>query len=142
MTAPELITRVTALKLPKNSFIIFGAGPLALAGLREAGDVDMQVTPETYYLLKRRGWKIRVKGPKDKPLVHADFEAHQNWDFCSYQPSFEHLLATATIVDGVPFMALEEVRKWKASDNRPKDLADIELIDAYLKSRDNESITL
>ena len=57
---------------------------------------------------------------------------HNNWDFSHYSPTLEQLLETATVIDGVPFASLEEVRKWKAGGERPKDVADLALIDAYL----------
>jgi len=107
---------------------------MALAGIRESADIDMLVSPELFADLKTAGWKVLHKAPGDEPLVYDDFEAHADWSFSSYQPTLNQLLETATIVDGVPFAALGEVRKWKASSGRSKDLADIALIDAYLKT--------
>jgi hypothetical protein len=37
------------------------------------------------------------------------------------------------VIDGIPFASLEEVRKWKIASGRPKDIADIKLIDEYLQ---------
>lgn len=41
MTGQEIIAKVKKLKLPKNSYVVFGSGPLAAAGIREADDIDM-----------------------------------------------------------------------------------------------------
>jgi len=77
------------------------------------------------------------KGGNDKPLTYNDFEAHDNWNFSSYQPTLQQLRETAMIVDGIPFASLEEVRKWKLSFGRPKDLRDVELINSYLSKTQN-----
>ncbi len=132
MTGNEIVTKVKALGLPENMYIIFGSCPLAIAGIREANDIDMMVSPKLFEQLKLTGWQELHKDSNDIPLTHDVFEAHTNWDFSSYSPSLEELLATATVIDGIPFASLEEVRKWKACGQRPKDVADLALIDAYL----------
>lgn len=135
MTGQEIIKAVKAQDFPAGSYIVFGSCPMALAEIRQSSDIDMLVTPELYQELAQKGWKKIVKAPGDEPLTSGDFEAHTNWSFSSYQPTLDHLLNTATVVDGVPFASLEEVRKWKQSSGRPKDLTDIELIDDYLKNK-------
>lgn len=135
MTGQDIITAVKKLGFPTGSYIVFGSCPMALAGIRESSDIDMLVTPELFEQLKKQGWKKLVKAPGDEPLIYGDFEVHANWDFSSYQPTLSHLLNTATVVDDVPFASLQEVKKWKASSGRPKDVADIKLIDDYLGAR-------
>ena len=131
MKKEEILSKVKALNLPEKSYVVFGSCPLALAGLREANDIDLLVSDETFKLLKSCGWKQIQKGLNDNPLVHDVFEAHKNWNFSSYSPTLEHLLKSPTVIDGIPFASLEEVRKWKASSRRPKDIVDIELIAGF-----------
>ena len=38
-----------------------------------------------------------------------------------------------TVIDGIKFMSIEEVRRWKALLDRSKDQVDILLIDKYLE---------
>ncbi len=135
MKKQAVIDKVKSLGLPVGEYVVFGAAPMAIAGLREAGDVDMLVSPKLWQDLQAAGWALLDKGGKDKPLTYDVFEAHENWDFSTYSPTLKHLLATADAVDGVPFASLHEVRKWKAAWGRPKDLADVALIDAYHASR-------
>ena len=132
MTKEEIIAKVKGLNLPKSSYVVFGGAPLTIAGIRESNDIDMMVTKEVLAQLEKAGWKEFKKGRDDKPLTYDVFEAHDNWNFSSYNPTLEQLLASATVVDGIPFASLDEVRKWKMASGRPKDLADIELIDKYL----------
>lgn len=134
MTKEEIVEKVKTLGLPEYSYIVFGSCPLAAAGIRETNDIDMLVSPETFEKLKAAGWQELHKNENDKPLIRDVFEAHKNWNFSSYNPTLVHLLASATVIDGVPFASLREVRKWKLSSGRPKDLRDIKLIDAYLKT--------
>lgn len=132
MTAKEIIEKVKTLNFPAGSYIVFGSCPMALVGIREAQDIDMLVNKVCFQKCHEMGWKELIKSPADKPLVFEDFEAHPNWNFSHYKPTLEHLLATADIVDGVPFASLAEVRKWKVGSGRPKDLVDIKLIDDYM----------
>lgn len=132
MTGKEIIAKVKELNLPDGSYVVFGSCPMALADIRESGDIDMLVSKEVFEELKAKGWKLIDKGKKDKPLAKDDFEAHKSWEFSAYSPTLEHLLSTADIIDNVPFASLVEVRKWKVASGRPKDLEDIKLINRHL----------
>jgi len=131
MTGQEIIEKVKALQLPQGEYIVFGSCPLAVAGLREANDVDMLVSKKLLKELEQRCWQQITKASDDKPFTHDVFEAHDAWDFDGYSRTLEQLLATADIVDGIPFASLAEVRAWKEASGRPKDLKDIELIDTH-----------
>jgi hypothetical protein len=132
MTKQEIIDKVKSLNLPAGEYVVFGAAPMAAAGLREANDIDFLVTPQLLEKIKQQPeWHQVHKGPKDEPYENGIFEVHANWDFSTYAPTLEHLLKTATYVDGVAFASLQEVRKWKAAWGRPKDLRDVALIDSY-----------
>lgn len=135
MTGQEIIEKVKSLNLPEGQFVVFGACPLAVAGLRETGDIDMVVSSSVLEELKKRGWKQITKGEDDKPYTHDIFEAHDKWGFGVYPRTLEQLLATADVVDGIPFASLQEVRAWKAASGRPKDLGDIKLIDNHLEAK-------
>lgn len=132
MTGPQVVAKVKELGWPAGSYCVFGAAPLAAAGLREANDIDFLITPALLEELKQQpGWHQVHKGPKDEPYENGIYEVHANWDFSTYAPTLEHLLESATYVDGVPFAALDEVRKWKLAWGRPKDMQDVALIDAH-----------
>ncbi len=132
MTKQEIVAKVKELDLPDGSYVVFGSCPLAAAGIREAKDIDLLVSKGLFAELKKAGWRVLHKSPTDKPLTHDVFEAHDNWNFSSYSPTLKDLLSTATIIDGVPFASLQEVRKWKLASGRPKDLTDVKLIDNHL----------
>ncbi len=137
MNGKDIIAKVKALNLPDGSYVVFGSGPLAAVGIRDANDVDLYVTPAVLRTFKKKGWQQVHKGPGDEPYTHDIYEAHDNWNFSPYSPSLEHLLDTAMIIDNVPFASLEEVRKWKFGSGGTKHLRDVELIDHYLKATTN-----
>lgn len=134
MTARQILGAIMNLNWPLGSYVVYGSAPMAMVGLREAGDIDFFVSKELFEVLQKDGWKQITKSPTDKPLTSGDFEAHDNWNFSHYKPTLEHLIATADIIEGIPFANIHEVRKWKAGSGRPKDHTDIVLIDAYLKA--------
>lgn len=132
MNGLEIVARVKKLGLPAGEYVVFGSCPMAMAGIREAHDIDILVSPTVLHQYKKAGWKQANKGPNDKPLTHEVFEMHDQWNFSSYKPTLDHLLETAQYYDDVPFASLEEVRKWKIASGRPKDLIDISLIESHL----------
>ena len=135
MTSEEIIAKVKSLNLPKDSFVVFGSCPMTIAGIREANDIDLLVSPQVHEKLRLAGWQVKHKGPNDNPLLHDVFEAHENWDFSPYSPTLRHLLGSAVIVEDIPFASLEEVRKWKAATTEPKHQDDIKLIDLKLMNK-------
>lgn len=138
MTGTEIIARVKALHLPEGQYVVFGSCPIALAGLREANDIDMLVSSQLLQDLAKQGWQQIDKGDQDKPFTYDVFEAHDSWNYASYNPTLQQLLATAKVVEGIPFVSLQEVRQWKVVSGRPKDLQDVALIDNYLQRGDHE----
>jgi|SRR5581483_11716072 len=135
MTGQEIIERVKALNLPADSYVVFGSCPLALAGIREAQDIDLYVRPEVLERFIQAGWKQVDKGPGDKPHVSGVFEAHTTWGFSPYAPTLIQPLQNADVFEGVAFASLKEVRKWKVASGGKKHEADVHLIDDYISKK-------
>lgn len=138
MQKEEIILKLKTLGFPKNSYVVFGSCPMTMAGLRAAKNIDLLVSKELFEKLRQDGWQEVYKNSNDKPLAYGVFEAHDNWNFSSYSPSLEQLLVSASVIDDIPFASLEEVRKWKVASGRPKDLADIQLIDRQVIDAEQE----
>ena len=134
MTKKDVLAKIKTLHLPKGSYIVYGAAPFAIYGIRDVRDIDMLVSSELYEILEKKGWEKVQKGPKDEPLTYDIFEAHNTWEFSPYAPTFEELLSRAVECEDVMFASLEDVRKWKEASGRPKDIIDLKLIDDYLAS--------
>lgn len=133
MTGFEIIQKVKYLDFPQGSYVVYGSGPLALVGIREANDIDMLISQELYDTLRKKGWHMVNKGPLDKPVVKDDVECHPNWNFSMYRPTLEELLSRATIVDSVAFSSLQDVRKWKLDHDHSNRDEVLKQIDDYLK---------
>lgn len=132
MTKKDVVSKVKSLMLPQGEYIVYGAAPFAVYGIREANDIDLLVSQKLFEQLKSQGWEQITKGPKDEPVTKDIFEAHNTWEFSPYAPTVSELLSRATVVEGIPFASLEDVRKWKETSGRPKDLVDLQLIKDFL----------
>ena len=112
-----------------------------MAGLRESNDIDLFVSPTAISTLIEKGWVKNTNKP-GLPYTYNAFEAYTSWDFGQYWPALQHLLKTADYIDGVPFASIEEVKKWKVTCNRPKDIRDVKLIDQFLVNQNLPSTSL
>lgn len=133
----DIFAEVKRLNLPLGQFVVFGSGPLAARGIRATSDVDLFTTSALYASLKAGGWQEKVK-PVDAGglyLAHGIYEADDTWHYGDYDPTPEELIAKADVIQGVPFAPLVEVLKWKRAFGRPKDIADVGLIQAYMQAR-------
>jgi len=104
-------------ELPKKDFAVFGSGPMYVAGLREQiNDVDV--------ICRGEAWE------KSK-----DLEKHDQIDFFnSWMPgkwNVDDLIDQAEEIDGMKFVQLKEVLKWKKIASRDKDKEDIEILETH-----------
>jgi len=121
--------KLATLQLPESSYIVVGSGILSALGIRESGDIDLVVSEEVFRSFGEQGWEQGFWG--DDPVFRKDiFDACNVW----YGETVEDLLAKAQIVDGVPYLSLDDVYEWKKQKGREKDLRDLALIDEYRKS--------
>ncbi len=131
----DVIAEVKKLDLPLGQYVVVGSGIMAQLGLREANDVDIAVTPNLHTTLRTSGgWEEEERYGKiflKKETV--DIIPRLDWE--SYSTTTEEAIASAIIIDGVPFMNLTELLKFKRALGRAKDLSDIALIEEYLARR-------
>jgi hypothetical protein len=85
-------------------------------------------TTELYKRLKADGWSVKHWDSGAEYLTRGIFEVDDSWDYGTYNPSPEEVIARAEMIDGIPFAPLGEVLKWKKAFGRKKDEADIRLI--------------
>jgi len=128
----QLIVKLSALGLPPDDFAVFGSGPMMAHGLlSEAHDLDIAA--------RGRAWDMaRALGPVGKgthggnkvELAGGLIEIFDAWGPGGWD--VDELIDTAEVIDGIRFVTLENVLKWKKMMNRPKDIEHIRLIEAYL----------
>jgi len=130
--AMDIITEVKKLDLPLGQYVVIGSGIMAQLGLREANDVDIAVTPDLYATLRASGeWDEEER--YGKIFLKKDaVEINPRLDWERYATTTEEAIASATIIDGVPFINLNELVMFKRALGRAKDLADIVIIEEHL----------
>lgn len=133
MGREDIIAKIKDQNFPNGSYVVFGSGPLAAAGIRTTRDIDLVVSPGLYSVLQQQGWRFKADPSGNPMLTKGVFEVSKCWSFGEYDPSFNDLLNNADFIDGIPFVNLREVRKWKQALARAKDIDDIDDIDRYMQ---------
>jgi len=127
--------KVKALDLPLDQIIVIGSGILDQLGIRPASDIDLAASSDLMKKLseesddwsKKFGYNQRFYFVKDD----GSAEVWDGWDFDGQAVSYDDLLDYAVKYDGVRFVDLEFLRKWKSWRGREKDVRDVELIDEW-----------
>lgn len=128
----SIIEKIKDLNLPPDQYVVIGSGTLAALGIRQASDIDMSVLPELHRKLRKSGeWREEERYGKVF-LKKDDFEVNPGLSWEGYKTTTEEAIKSALIIDGIPFLNLEELKKFKTALGREKDLKDIKLIDDYL----------
>lgn len=130
----KVVEKVKKLDLPPGQYVVVSSGVLDVLGIREAQDIDIAVTPELFEKLHASGeWQEITK--YNKLFLQKDnFDIIRRLDWEAYPTTVHEAIASATMKDGVPFMNLHELKKFKTALGRDKDFADIVLIDRYLQA--------
>lgn len=130
----DIFSRIKALNLPFGEYVVVSSGVLEALGIRPARDLDITVTPQLFEKLRADGgWTEEERYGKlflSKPGV--DIIRQLAWD--AYSTTNEEAIASALIINGIPFMNLDELKRFKRALGREKDFEDIELIEAYEQS--------
>ncbi|MDO8594779.1 MAG: hypothetical protein Q7R93_04695 [bacterium] len=127
----NIIEKAKELNFPPGEYVIVGSGPLEALGIRQASDIDVAVLPELFERLRVTGeWKEEERyGKTFLKREKVDIIPKLSWS--EYPTTTEEAIASAIVIDGIYFMNLDELRKFKTALGREKDFADIALIDAY-----------
>jgi len=134
----DLFEKFKALNLPIGEYAIFGSGPMAIRGLRKSSDIDLVVTDKFFKELEKLPqWKKEKSCLGSDMLIRRDseleVEALMEWMPGAWD--IEGLIKNADIIDGLAFVKLEEVLRWKKMRDKEKDKKDIELIEEYLMKK-------
>ncbi len=137
----EIFSEIAKLNFPPDQYIVVGSGIMAVKGIREASDLDIIVTPELFEKCKAEGWEVHPWTKEGIPgkewLKKGEIELYVQLSLKAGGVPAKELLKDAEIINGVPFITLEQHMKFKAEFGRPQDLADIETIKNYLAQQEN-----
>jgi len=121
----DLLDELIKLQLLAGEYVVFGSGPMAVRGMREARDMDILATKSFWGVLAEKYPSYK----KGKTIEIGNIEIWKDW------PSFpdpEEVIRGAEMIRGFPFALLSHVLSWKRSIGREKDAQDIQLIEQYL----------
>ena len=120
----ERLKDLERLNLPKDQYLIWGSGPLAIRGLREGKDIDLIVSNQL--------WQHLVKDYTllSKNMIRiGDIEI---WNDClNLTSKIDEMISHPDVIEGFPFMTLTDTIEWKKLMGREKDHKDITLIKNY-----------
>ena len=133
-TKSDIFSRIKTLDHPFGEYVVVSSGTLEALGIRSARDLDIAVTDKLFEKLRADGgWTEEERYGKlflSKPRI--DIIRQLSWD--AYPTTNEEAIASALVIDGVPFMNINELKLFKRALGREKDFADIKLIEAYEKN--------
>jgi hypothetical protein len=133
----NIFDRIKKYNLPLGEYAVFGSSLLDVLGIRPAADLDIIVTPELFDQLKNQGWEHeKWEGIELLHNGEAEISTVQTVPTTgSYLPDRIQLIKDAIIIEGCPFVRIEEVVACKTDYNREKDRVDI----ASIKNRLSEN---
>ncbi|MFH1047952.1 MAG: hypothetical protein V1738_06660 [Patescibacteria group bacterium] len=132
----ELLDQLKTIGLSPNDFAIFGSGPMCVRGLRDAKDLDIIARGPALEIARTAGKEsTALSGNVSFVFFDGDIEMFDRW--APGQWDVDQLIDTADIIDGLRYVQLNQVLNWKRTLNRPKDQADIELLERYQQEREN-----
>jgi len=136
LTGKKLLDLLRSLNLPSEDFAVFGSGPMYPRGIKDLGhDLDI--------VARGKAWDsaCHISEPKVTQsgmglVIEIEGGAIEifkqwwpgNWDL-------DELIDTADVFDGIKYVSLENVIKWKKEMGRDKDLEHIKMIEEYLETQ-------
>ena len=131
----DIFKKLTFLDFPQGNYVVIGSGILAALGLREANDLDIAVDSILLSRLKKdKGYKKEFRYNK-LFLVKDNVEIITQLDWEDYPTKISEAIKSAELIEGFPFLNIEETVKFKKALGRNKDFEDIKLIENYLANK-------
>lgn len=121
------IERIHNLCLSPDEYVVIGGAVLEFFGIRETNTVDLVVTQKVYTRLSKKNWKEYIQDDGKKILSNNGYKIMLHW----MGRNLKELQKSATIIDGIPLMGLEDLVECKSQLGRKKDLKDIISIREY-----------
>jgi hypothetical protein len=123
----EKLKEIDQLRLPREHYLIWGSGPLAVREIRPANDVDLLVSKELWDELTK---KFPTQLGRQNVIRIGGLEI---WSDClNLTDKIDEMLRNSDLIEGYPFMKLCYTIQWKEVYNRKKDCDDILMIKNFL----------
>ena len=127
--------KVKALDLPLDQIIVIGSGILDQLGIRPAVDIDLAVSSDLMKKLSEESsdWIKKFDDNQRFYFIKDDGSAEvwDGWEFDGQVVSYDGLLDYVVEYDGVRFVNLEFLSRWKKWLSLEKDTQDVKLVDEW-----------
>ncbi len=137
MTPIDIFKELEKLNFPIGEYVVAGSGIMSAKGIRPAYDLDIVVTQELFDECLENGWELRPwtrTGKVGKSWLKKEgVELLLELGFEDEAMTAKDLMKEGEIVNGVPFLSLHQLIKFKKDYGRPKDFEDIALMEEYLR---------
>lgn len=129
----DIFKKLKELNFPLGEYVLVGSGPLAARGIRAASDLDIAVTPKLFkqLIVSKNYQEVEKYGKIFLEADNIDIIPQLDWE--EYFTTTEEAIKTADIINGYPFLNIEETIKFKKALGREKDFKDIKLLEDYQK---------
>ena len=131
----NIFEEVKKLNFSIGKYVVVGSGTMAAHNIRQAKDIDIVVVEELFSKCANNGWKEKMRPNGKKGLKRGNIEVYLDVNYGNYNPKTQDLIRNAEIINGIPFLRLEDLIKFKKEYNREKDIQDIQLIERHLKTK-------
>lgn len=124
---------VRSLDLPEAHYAIFGSGPLIARGIIEpTNDLDLLSRGPAWAKARDAGTIVYLAEYDVEVVSFFDdvVTVGTRWAIGDFDT--DELIDTAERIDGLPFVRLEHVVRYKRLARRPKDLEHLHLLDAAI----------
>jgi len=125
-----LVRQLLALRLAPADFAVFGSGPLLALGIRDAvSDLDIVARGAAWTKAVTYGQPVTAPSGHGRmvELAGGSLQIFDAWTSPDW--NVDELIDNADLVAGIRFVAVADVVRWKRSAHRPKDVADLRLIE-------------
>jgi hypothetical protein len=130
MTASDrdLFDLLRSLELPLGDYAVFGSGPLIIRGIVEAtNDLDVISRGRAWEQALSRGNLVSLPdGDEIVSCFEGAVTVGRSWAYGDFD--IDELINTADVIDGIPFVRLEHVVRYKEIAARQKDLTHLGLL--------------
>jgi hypothetical protein len=127
--------KVKELNLPLDQIIVIGSGILDQLEIRPAVDIDLAVSSDLMKKLSEKSsdWIKKFDDNQRFYFIKDDGSAEvwDGWEFDGQVVSYDGLLDYVVEYDGVRFVNLEFLSRWKKWRSLEKDTQDVKLIDEW-----------
>jgi len=131
----QIFVKLNSLGLSVDDYAVFGSGPMFAHGIKDLGhDLDIIARGNAWrQACSTSSPQTAIFGGLVVNLFNGEIEIFDSWAPGDWDVN--DLIDTAEIIEGIRFVTLENVVKWKRLMGREKDRIHIKMIEDHLNGR-------